>query len=132
MSVDNSKIPIQLDSFPSDDGHIESILIGVEEVKVSFQTWNGKALVLIFKDVESVFSTHSGYGDIGSFLCKVYKDDYFKYDFYDASSDQSVLCIISKSMEIYDTGYAEDINGAIFDVGYGYIGNQRAPYYDLS
>lgn len=29
----------RLDCFPAEDGHIESVLIGVEKVKVSFQTW---------------------------------------------------------------------------------------------
>ncbi len=27
-------------SFPAEDGHIESIWIGVDQVKVSFQTWD--------------------------------------------------------------------------------------------
>ncbi len=29
----------KLDSFPAEDGHIESVLVGVQEVKVSFQDW---------------------------------------------------------------------------------------------
>lgn len=32
--------------------------------------------------------------------------------------------VVSKSVEIYDTGVAKDINSALFDVGYDYIGNQ--------
>ena len=40
---------IQLDSFPSEDEHIESVLIGCNDTKVSFQTWNGKALTIIFR-----------------------------------------------------------------------------------
>ncbi len=35
---------IRLSSFPAEDGHIESVLIGVQEVKVSFQKWRGKNL----------------------------------------------------------------------------------------
>ena len=34
------------DSFPAEDGHIESILIGVEQVKISFQTWDAKSWYL--------------------------------------------------------------------------------------
>ncbi|MBR1701563.1 MAG: hypothetical protein IJ716_06355 [Lachnospiraceae bacterium] len=121
----------RLDSFPSDDGHIESILIGCEDAKVSFQTWNGKALTIIFRDVDKITSNHSVYGDIGDFVCSDLKGDYKRYSFKDASTDEIVLDIDSKSMEIYDTGFAKDINGAIFDVGYDYIGNQKCPYYDL-
>lgn len=42
----------ELQQFPECDGHIESILIGCRMVKVSFQTWNAKRLVLIYDDVE--------------------------------------------------------------------------------
>ena len=42
----------KLDSFPAEDGHIESVLVGVQEVKVSFQDWRGRKLVILFHDVE--------------------------------------------------------------------------------
>lgn len=32
----------ELNTFSECDGHIESVLIGCETVKVSFQTWDGK------------------------------------------------------------------------------------------
>lgn len=47
----------ELADFSSHDGHIESIVIGAEQVKVSFQTWNCMELVLIFDSVIEVFST---------------------------------------------------------------------------
>ena len=37
-------------SFPVADGHIESILIGCDDVKVSFQSWNAKKIVIIFRN----------------------------------------------------------------------------------
>lgn len=122
----NSIFPksIKIDQFPSDDGHIESVLIGCETVKVSFQTWNMRALVVIFKEVDSVFSSHCVYGDIGSFTCTNIDKEYKQFVFYDATSDKKVLSVVSKSVEIYDTGVAKDINSALFDVGYDYIGNQ--------
>ena len=40
----------KLDSFPAEDGHIESVLIGVQIIKVSFQDWKGRRLVIIFQD----------------------------------------------------------------------------------
>ena len=53
----NSIFPksIKIDQFPSDDGHIESVLIGCETVKVSFQTWNMRALVVIFRRLIQFF-----------------------------------------------------------------------------
>ena len=126
--MDNKATFVKLNNFPSFDGHIESILIGCEDVKVSFQTWNVRAIVLIFRDVENLTLTHAVYGDIGDFTISDYNNDHSKYVFHDASSDEEVLCIISKSMEIYDTGSASDINSAVFDVGFDYIGNQKHPY----
>ena len=55
------------DSFPAEDGHIESILIGVDQVKVSFQTWDSRKLVLIFEHAGAIVSSHSVYEDIGRF-----------------------------------------------------------------
>ena len=55
------------DSFPAEDGHIESILIGVDQVKVSFQTWDSRKLIFIFDNVDIIISSHSVYGDISGF-----------------------------------------------------------------
>ena len=118
----NNKI-VKLDSFSSYDGHIESILIGSEIAKVSFQTWDGKALIIIFNNVESVVSNHSVYGDIGEFICTDHKK-LKKYSFKDANNGEAVLEIVSNSIDIYDTGIAKYKNGALYDVGYEYIGNQ--------
>lgn len=41
----------ELKTFPAADGHIESVLIGFRKVKISFQTWDRKKLVLIYDDV---------------------------------------------------------------------------------
>ncbi len=38
----------ELKGFSECDGHIESILIGCRIVKIFFQTWNAKKLVLIY------------------------------------------------------------------------------------
>ncbi len=81
----------ELKNFPECDGHIESILIGCRIVKVSFQTWDAKKLVLIYTDVEN----------------------------------DLVLSIIAKSVKIFEVGENADINNALFDVGYEYIGGQE-------
>lgn len=57
----------KLDHFPAEDGHIESILIGVDCMKVSFQTWDARKLVLIFKEVENICASHAVNEDIGFF-----------------------------------------------------------------
>ncbi|MCI8410361.1 MAG: hypothetical protein HFJ09_14005 [Lachnospiraceae bacterium] len=123
------------DSFPAEDGHIESILIGVDQVKVSFQTWDSKKLVFIFDNVEKVISSHSVYGDIGEFQVISNNSELKKYIFYSAwyeenEHEKEVLSIEAEKMEIFQVGLGADINSAIFDVGYEYIGNQKCLYYE--
>lgn len=122
------------DSFPAADGHIESILIGVDQVKISFQTWDSKKLVFIFDNVERVISSHSVYGDIGEFQESYSGNGLKKYIFYSAwydenGEDKEVLSIEAEKMEIFQVGIGAEINSAVFDVGYEYVGNQKCPYY---
>ena len=122
------------DSFPAEDGHIESILIGVDQVKISFQTWDCKKLVIIFDNVEKVISTQSVYGDIGEFQVSNGENGLKKYIFYSSwydenGEDKEVLSIEAEKMEIFQVGTGAEINSALFDVGYDYIGNQQCPYY---
>lgn len=122
------------DSFPAADGHIESILIGVDQVKISFQTWDSKKLVFIFDNVERVISSHSVYGDIGEFQVNYGQNGLKKYIFYSAwynehREDKEVLSIEAEKMEIFQVGIGAEINSALFDVGYEYVGNQKCPYY---
>ena len=123
------------DSFPAEDGHIESILIGVDQVKVSFQTWDSRKLVFIFDNVDTVLSSHSVYGDISEFKVIPNKDNVKKYIFYSAwydenREDKEVLSIEAEKMEIFQVGIGAEINSAIFDVGYEYVGEQKCPYYE--
>lgn len=123
------------ENFPSEDGHIESILIGVDKVKISFQTWDSRKLVLIFDEVEKVTSSHSVYGDIGEFRVVPINEGLNQYIFYSSwyheqGEMQEVLLIEAKEMEIFQVGTGAENNSAVFDVGYEYIGNQRCPYYD--
>lgn len=126
----------RLECFPAEDGHIESVLIGVEKVKVSFQTWDARMLVLIFNDVGAVTSLHSVYEDIGEFEVVSLEEGLKKYTFRSAWSDDSeqtkeVISIVAKEMEIVQVGVGADINSALFDVGYEYIGNQKSPYFEM-
>lgn len=61
----------KVDSFPAADGHIESILIGAWKVKVSFQTWDRRQLVLIYSDVKNVISFNSIYHDFVRFSAHI-------------------------------------------------------------
>ena len=112
-----------MNSFPAEDGHIESILIGCSDVKISFQTWNEKALVIIFRDCEKIVSANSVYGDIGMFQCEYAENNINSYSFYDALTNEILLNILAKRIEIYEVGTTGNINGALFDVGYEYIGS---------
>ena len=123
----------QEDSFSAEDGHIESILIGVDQVKVSFQTWDSRKLVFIFDNVDTVLSSHSVYGDISGFKVISGKNKLKKYIFYSAWYDENgdekeVLSIEAEKMDIFQVGIGAEINSAIFDVGYEYIGEQKYPY----
>ncbi|MDE6627180.1 MAG: hypothetical protein K2K56_12525 [Lachnospiraceae bacterium] len=122
------------ESFPAADGHIESILIGVDQVKISFQTWDSKKLVFIFDNVERVISSHSVYGDISEFQESYSGNGLKKYIFYSAwydenGEDKEVLSIEAEKMEIFQVGIGAEINSAVFNVGYEYVGNQKCPYY---
>lgn len=113
----------KIDSFSAADGHIESILIGAWKIKVSFQTWDSKQLILIFSDVDSVISSEAVYYDIDAYHIEQTENNKFNYTFY--SSAKVILTIHAGDMEIYETGkIASDINSALFDVGLDYIGNQ--------
>ena len=125
---------IKKDSFPAEDGHIESILLGVDQAKVSFQTWDSRKLVLIFNNIGSTISSHSVYGDISRFEVISIDNGYNRFVFYSAwydenNEDKEVLSIEAESLEIFEVGTGAEINSALFDVGYEYIGGQECPYY---
>ena len=89
---------VALVSFPAEDGHIESVLVGVQEVKVSFQDWRGRQLVILFHDVEEVHGIDSReqcilYQDIGEFIiCKLDKE-FNEYRFVGAWDKNAFLKI---------------------------------------
>ena len=92
-----------------------------------------KKLVLIFDNVERVISSHSVYGDIGGFQVDSDGNGLRKYIFYSAwyeesGVDKEVLSIEAEKMEIFHAGTGAEINSALFDVGYEYVGSQRCPY----
>ncbi len=113
----------ELESFPECDGHIESILIGCRVVKVSFQTWNANKLVLVYEDVESVKEQNAVFGDISEYAFKETNAGFIQYSFF-GSNDHLVLNILAKSVRVFEVGENADINSALFDVGYEYIGGQ--------
>ena len=116
--------------FSSNDGHIESIIIGVCQVKVSFQTWDGTQLVLIFNGAENVTSSNSVYCDMGEFYVREQADGLNRYIFEDAWGDSEnhapkiCLEIEARELKIYEAGKSEDINSALFDVGTDFVGGQ--------
>ncbi len=121
----------ELADFSSHDGHIESIVIGAEQVKVSFQTWNCMEMVLIFDSVLEVFSTAT-MTDIGDFsvtATEIQTEDgleggFFSYTFWESWDNDCILRIVAKSMKIYEVGCAQNDSAALLDVGLDYLGGQ--------
>lgn len=113
----------ELELFPECDGHIESILIGYSSVKVSFQTWDCRKLVLIYDEVESINDQSSVFRDIGLYETAKLANGFIKYKFYDTDNNL-ILDLVAKSIKIFEIGNKADINSALFDVGYDYIGDQ--------
>lgn len=99
----------KLDSFPAEDGHIESVLIGVQVIKVSFQDWKGRRLVIIFQDTLEIQGYDSEeqsilYQDIGEFSVKELGNELKEYRFIGAWDDKAFLSIKAKAIEIYEVG----------------------------
>ena len=121
----------EVSTFSPHDGHIESVVIGVEQVKVSFQTWNCLELVLVFNDVVDVKS-HYMSTDIDDFSIQEItieteertETGFFQYAFLSAWENIPILCISAKSMIIYEVGNAQNNNAALLDVGLDYLGRQ--------
>ena len=119
----------KIDSFAPEDGHIESVLVGVQELKVSFQDWRGKQLVILFHDVEEFHGMDSTWQcmfnqDIGEFTKRKLDNDFNEYCFVGAWDENTFLKIRGKSMEIYEVGVSKSIETALFEVGLDYIGDQ--------
>ena len=96
-------------SFQAEDGHIESVLVEVQEVKVSFQDWTGRQLVLLFHNVEEFHGLDGSKQsilsqDIGDFVTKKIDDEFSEYCFIGAWDSNAFLKIKGKSMEIYEVG----------------------------
>lgn len=126
--MENSRIK-KLDSFPAEDGYIESVLIGVQVIKVSFQDWKGRMLVIIFQDALEFQGYDSDeqsilYQDIGEFSVKELGNGFKEYRFVGAWDDKAFLSIKAKFIEIYEVGVITDCNTALFEMDLDYIGGQ--------
>lgn len=115
----------EIDTFSPHDGYIESVVIGVGQAKVSFQTWDCRELVLVFDEVAEVWSG-AVLTDISDFTVVETENGGFSYTFLDAWDDVPVLRIAAKPLKIYETGQAQREDTALFDVGTDYLGGQSA------
>ncbi len=121
----------QIEAFSCEDGHIESIIIGAEQAKVSFRTWEGRGLVMIFEGVEKIISSHSVYGDIGAFCIAESNNGLKIYTFEDAWGDaqsgepQICLSIKAQGLKIYEAESSGETDRALFDVGTDFLGGQK-------
>lgn len=81
-------------------------------------------MVLKYDGVESVKERNSVFGDISEYTITKMNDGLMQYAFFDANADL-VLNILAESVRVFEVGESTDINSALFDVGYEYIGDQR-------
>ena len=115
----------EIDTFSPHDGHIESVVIGIGQAKVSFQTWDCRELVLVFDEAAEVGS-RAVLTDISNFTVAETEHGGLSYTFLDAWDEVPVLCIAAKSLKIYEAGQAQREDTALFNVGTDYLGGQSA------
>lgn len=101
------------------------MVIGVGQAKVSLQTWDCRALVLVFDEAAEVWSS-AVLTDISDFTVAETENGGFSCTFWDAWDNVPVLRIAAKSLKIYETGQAQREDTALFDVGTDYLGGQSA------
>lgn len=92
-------------------------------MKVSFQTWDCRKLVLIYDEVDSINDQSSVFRDIGLYETTKLESGFTQYTFYDTDNNL-ILDILAKSIQIFEVGDTADINSALCDVGYDYVGDQ--------
>ncbi len=124
-----SELVRKLDSFTAEDGHIESVLVGEENMKVSFLDWKERKIVIIFYDVEEFHgadtSEQSIIGqDIGDFMIRTMENDLYEYCFIGAWDENAFLKIKAKCMEIYDVGVERGVDAALFEMDLSFIGDK--------
>lgn len=83
-----------------------------------------KKLVFIYADVESIKEQNSVFGDISEYTITKGNDEFIQYAFFSVDDDL-VLSILAKSVKVFEVGENADINSALFDIGYEYIGDQE-------
>lgn len=110
--------------FPVEDGHIESLIIGVSQVKVSFHTWHGQALVLLYENVKEIQARQCVGPDMGRCTEMSLPDGLRLYRFESAWGGGAFLDILAGSCIVYETGSAGDFNNVLYKIGFDYLGGQ--------
>lgn len=114
-----------LNFFACEDGHIESIVVGVSTVKLSYQIWDCRKLVLIYRGVQELHQKNAIGVDIGEYRITQRENHLTEYAFFDSWDNEKVLSILAEgAAEIYVVGKEADINAALYDVGFDYVGDQ--------
>lgn len=119
----------ELKNFDACDGHIESVLIGCQTAKVSFQKWDAKKLVLIYENAEEIEDKGSVFSEIGEYRIQKLDNKCFECCFVNANNCL-VLRIVAQAVKIFEVGEGAEDNEALFDVGYEYIGGQVYEEYE--
>lgn len=132
--------------FAFEDGYIESILIGVDVVKIAYQRWDNKQFNFIFKGSSYLLNNNGIYGDIGEVkiallekgVSQTFDDllDSYAGDpplclitFFDSWNDRAVLTLAAHSIHLIDCGDSSEINAALYNIDeQQFLGGQQCPY----
>ena len=120
----------KLDELPFNNGHIASIVVGNEDVKVSFQTDEEKVrrkIAILFRNVESIESKQPICGRIGTFTETANDNDTVKYAFRAADTDEVVCSITAEKMDVYYRARSISLDIALHNIDYTFVGDQCDP-----
>ena len=117
----------KLDELPFYNGHIASIVVGNEDVKVSFQTDEEKVrrkIVILFRNVESIESKQPICGRIGAFTENANDNNTIKYEFRAVDTDKVVCSITAEKIEVYYRAHSISLDIALRNFDFTFVGDQ--------
>lgn len=114
----------KINTLNASDGHIESILIGYGQVKICFQTWDRRRVIIIYNGVTDVEDRQSVNRDVSFYSSHNYTETLIEFRYVDGDNE-NMLRIVAESVEMLKLDERGDINDALYNIDYMYIGGQQ-------
>ena len=117
----------KLDELPFNNGHIASIVVGNEDVKVSFQTDEEnvrRKIAILFRNVKSIESKQPICGRIGAFTENANDNNTIKYEFRAVDTDKVVCSITAEKIEVYYRAHSISLDIALRNFDFTFVGDQ--------